>query len=182
MLKGERVTLRAIEVEDLERLHVFNNDLDVELAGGGDPPMPQSLERLRAEYNSRAASGGRDGMGFAIEVDGKMIGQCALFNENTTAHSVELGIAIGDKAYWGQGYGREAVGLLLHYAFRYRNLHRVWLQVLGRNERAQRAYRACGFVEEGRMRSHAWSDGSYDDLVVMGILRSEWESHTDRDQ
>ena len=43
-------------------------------------------------------------------------------------------------------------------------------------ERAQRAYRACGFVEEGRLRQHAWGNGAYIDLVYMGILRTEWEA------
>ena len=47
MPKGEKVTLRSVEREDLERLWRFWNDLDVELAGGGDPPLPISLERMR---------------------------------------------------------------------------------------------------------------------------------------
>jgi hypothetical protein len=48
LLKGLRVTLRSIEREDLPVLCAFNNDLEVELAGGGDPPIPQSLARLQA--------------------------------------------------------------------------------------------------------------------------------------
>ena len=43
--------------------------------------------------------------------------------------------------------------------------------------RAIRTYRACGFVEEGRLRQHVWSDGAYIDLVYMGILREEWGEH-----
>jgi len=46
MLRGEKVVLRALNRADLPRIWQFNNDLEVELAGGGDPPMPQSLERL----------------------------------------------------------------------------------------------------------------------------------------
>jgi len=175
MLKGERITLRAIEREDLPVLWAYNNDLEVELAGGGDPPMPQSLARLQAEFDQNAAKGGRDGATFAIEVEGKVIGGCGLFGFSETDRTCELGIGIGDKAYWGQGYGREAVGMLLDYAFRLRNWRRVWLRVWGHNERAIRAYRACGFVEEGRLRDHVWSAGAYYDLVLMGILRDEWE-------
>jgi RimJ/RimL family protein N-acetyltransferase len=174
MLKGQKVILRAMEREDLARLHSFNNDLEVELAGGGDPPMPQSLARLQAEYESQAGQGGRDGAGFAIEADGQLIGQCALFQFDHTGQTCMLGITIGDKTYWGQGYGREAVSLLLGYAFRLRNMRRVYLSVNGTNERAIRAYQACGFVEEGRLRQHVWSDGHYIDLVYMGVLREEW--------
>ncbi len=176
MLQGPRVRLRSITRQDLNRLCEFNNDVEVELAGGGDPPTPQSLERLQADFDREAASGGRDGAAFAIEVDSVFIGQCALFAEDAVARVCELGITIGDKRYWGQGYGREAIGLLVAYGFRHRNLHRIWLRVHANNERAIRSYRACGFVEEGRLRQHVWSNGRRDDLVVMGLLRQEgWQ-------
>ena len=176
MLQGEKVKLRAIARDDLPRLWEFNNDLEVELAGGGDPPMPQSLARLQAEFDQQAARGGRDGARFAIEADGRVIGQCDLHNFGETNRTCELGITIGDRAYWGRGYGRDAVCLLLDYAFRLRNMRKVWLRVNGNNERAIRAYRACGFVEEGRLRNQVWSNGAYVDLAYMGILREEWEA------
>jgi RimJ/RimL family protein N-acetyltransferase len=179
MLRGEKVTLRAVAREDLPRLWAFNNDLAVELAGGGDPPMPQSLARLEAEFDRAAAQGGRDGASFAIEADGQVIGSCGLFNFNETAHTCELGIGIGDRAYWGRGYGRDAVRLLLDYAFRLRNFYKVWLQVNAANARAIGAYRACGFVEEGRLRRHVWCDGRYDDLLYMGVLADEWRGRDD---
>jgi len=172
MLRGTHVTLRAMRRDDLPRLNAFNNDVAFELAGGGDPPLPQSLERLEAEFDSSTGNGGRDGTSFAIEVDGVMIGQCALFNLHPVAHRMELGITIGDQNYWGKGYGSEAVQLLVDYGFCHHNLHRIFLEVHARNERAIRAYQACGFVEEGRLRQHVWSDGSYDDLVIMGVLRA----------
>ncbi len=175
MLQGEKVVLRALQRSDLERLCQFNNDLEVELAGGGDPPWPQSLERLQAEYDANVASGGRDGTSFAIEADGKLIGQCALFHMDQVARTASLGIGIGDKAYWGRGYGRDALRVLLDYGFRLQNMRRIWLSVNGNNERAMRAYRACGFREEGRLREHVWSNGAYVDLVHMGMLRQEWE-------
>ncbi len=50
----------------------------------------------------------------------------------------------------------------------------MWLEVHASNERAIRAYRSCGFVEEGRMREHIWLDGRYLDNVLMGVLRDEW--------
>ena len=120
--------------------------------------------------------GTANGPAFAIEADGKFIGQCALFNINTTAQTCEMGITIGDPEYWGRGYGRESIALLVDYAFRQRNFHKVWLQVHANNGRAQHAYLACGFREEGRLRSHVWSNGQYDDLIIMGLLRTEWQA------
>jgi RimJ/RimL family protein N-acetyltransferase len=174
MLTGENVTLRPVRREDLPLLNQFNNDLRVELAGGGDPPMPQPLPMLEAEYEQSWSQGGRDNANFVIEVEGKCVGGCALFSFDHTAQTCELGITIGDRDYWGRGYGREAVRLLVRYAFQYRHQHRVWLRVHARNTRAIKAYEAVGFVEEGRLRAHVWSDGAYDDLVLMGLLRDEF--------
>lgn len=61
MLKGEKVILRGIRRDDLPRVCEFHNDVEVELAGGGDPPMPRTLDRPRAEYDREATKGGRDG-------------------------------------------------------------------------------------------------------------------------
>ena len=125
MLTGQKVRLRALNREDLERLCQFNNDVEVEVAGGGDPPLPQSLARLQAEYDANVAKGGRDGTFFAMEAEGLFIGQCGLYDLNGENGTAMLGIAIGDKNYWGKGYGRDAIGVLLDYAFRLRSLRRV---------------------------------------------------------
>ncbi len=74
----------------------------------------------------------------------------------------------------GQGLGQDVLRVLLGYAFRSRNLRRVHLQALASNARALGAYRAVGFVEEGRLREHAWVEGAYDDVVLLAVLRSEW--------
>ena len=88
----------------------------------------------------------------------------------------ELGIMIGDRNYWGRGYGRDAVKLLLHYGVHYLNGRRIELTTHAKNERAIRCYLACGFVEEGRPRKVVWIEGEYTDLVNMSILREEWEA------
>ena len=177
MIQGKLVRLRSISRADLPRQLEFNNDLEVELAGGGDPPTPQSLERLLAEYDQQVAKGGRDGPSFGIEADGQFIGQCALFNFDSVARTSEIGITIGDKKYLSRGFGREAIQLLVEYGFVHRNLRKIWLHVHAQNERAQRAYSACGFNEEGRLRDHVWSNGRYDDLLVMGLMADKWKNH-----
>ena len=176
MLRGTKVILRAVAREDLPRLWAFANDLEVELAGGGDPPVPRSYEQMVKEFEREASAPPRDRTNFAMEADGACVGTCGLFNIDRNTGHAELGIGIGDKEYWGRGYGREAVALLLDYAFRLRNLRRVWLEVHAENGRAMRAYRSCGFVEEGRMREHVWLGGRYVDNVIMGVLRTEWEA------
>ena len=85
------------------------------------------------------------------------------------------GIFIGEKEYWGRGYGSDAIRALLGFAFREMNLHRVYLSVYDYNERAIRCYEKCGFRHEGRLRKARFSDGRYHDELMMGILREEFE-------
>jgi RimJ/RimL family protein N-acetyltransferase len=173
MLRGERVLLRSIEREDLPWLWEHHNDYEVGTLVNDGPPEPQSLARLEADFDRDTGEGGFDGTRFAIEAAGILIGRCELFDFDEIARNCKLGISLS-KEYWGQGFGREAVDVLLDYAFDKRNLEKVHLDVLEDNERAIRAYEACGFKEEGRLRRHAWHEGAYKDLVVMGVLRSEW--------
>lgn len=77
----------------------------------------------------------------------------------------------------GQGYGRACVRLLAEMAFRDLGAHRFWLDVKGRNARAQALYRRLGFVEEGRLRDAVRTSEGFDDLIVMSMLEGE---HTTR--
>src|SRR4051812_23144982 len=173
MLRGASVVLRAVEREDLPHLWRWRNDLELFQLVEGDPPAPVSLERFRAEFEERLEG---PGVEFAIDVEGRLIGRCGMFEFDELARNAKIGVTIGDRDLWGKGIGRDVVEVLLAYAFHERHLHRVWLDVLATNERALRCYQASGFVEEGRQREHAWVDGEYVDLVLMGVLRDEWEA------
>ena len=169
MLNGELVTLRAIEPADHPKLASYLNDVEVELLGGGDPPTPRSLASVSAMLERQADDSGA--VNFAITVGDELIGQCGMFGQDHIAQTAEIGIVIGERAYWGRGYGRDAVRLLVDYGFRMRNLHKLWLTVHADNARAIRAYESVGFTEEGRQRAQVWSAGSYVDLVYMGLIR-----------
>ena len=176
MLKGEKVVLRAMRKDDLERYAEFQNDVETRLLGGDEVPAPVEFARVEREFAESTSGVRPDVVQFAIDAQGRgFIGQCLLHHFDLAARNCELGITIGDRDYWGRGYGRDAVRLLLKYAFRLRNMERVWLTVSSTNQRAIRSYVACGFTEEGRLRRHIWLDGAYDDLVYMGLLREEWQ-------
>lgn len=172
MLKGDKVILRPMRREYLEKYFEYQNDVELQLLGSAESPMPMEYERLEAMFEAHLARPRSEISWFAIEIQGgKFIGQCLLHNFDYSARNCELGLTIGDRDYLGRGYGRDVVKLLVKYAFRLRNMEKVWLTTNGSNERAQRAFASAGFVEEGRLKRHIWLDGRYDDLVYMGILR-----------
>lgn len=73
------------------------------------------------------------------------------------------------------GHGQGVMGLLMHKVFDDIGAHRLWLDVIDDNERAQHVYRKLGFVEEGRLRSASKRKGAWHDLVLFGMLKSEWQ-------
>lgn len=85
-----------------------------------------------------------------------------------------VGIAIGEREFWGKGYGTDAMRVLLRFAFTELNLRRVTLSVFEYNPRAIRSYEKVGFVHEGRERGVIERSGRRWDVLSMGILRQEW--------
>jgi RimJ/RimL family protein N-acetyltransferase len=88
-------------------------------------------------------------------------------------HSIELKRMVLLPSRQGQGAGRACLRLLAKMAFGDLGAHRFWLDVKGRNLRAQALYRSEGFVEEGRLRESVRIADGYDALVVMAMLESE---------
>ena len=177
MIFGERVRLRAIEREDLPRFVRWFNDPEVR--ENLDIFLPMSLGEEEKWYESVL---GQDpverpfAIDFQEEDNWVHIGSCGLFSFNQRAHHASLGISIGEKNYWNQGIGTDAVQTILRHAFETLNLNRVHLHVHESNHRAIRVYQKIGFMEEGRLRDDHFAHGIYEETVVMGILRDEWKA------
>jgi diamine N-acetyltransferase len=171
MLKGEKVILRPIQREDLKRLHELNQNVDLVLLGDGEwSPVPFAVY----EKSFEKGLDGHEHYKFAIEADGKLIGDMQLQLRDERSRVAGVGMGIYDREYLSKGYGREALTLFVEWAFNIQNYTRLWLSVWATNERAIRCYQAVGFVEEGRQRRQEFVDGEYVDVVLMGLLREEW--------
>jgi RimJ/RimL family protein N-acetyltransferase len=112
---------------------------------------------------------------WAIEADGRHIGNCALHLDGT-GEMAGFGIVIGDKAQWGKGYGAEALREVLRIGFEELGLRRIHLRALAGNARGIRCYEKCGFRHEGLHRRAFLKRGRWRDQVSMAILREEWEA------
>ncbi len=110
-----------------------------------------------------------------LDAEGKAIGVIALENIQWMDRAAEVGIVVGDTDFWGKGYGSDAMHTLLDVAFRWYNLHRIFLRVVSDNERAIRSYTKCGFQQEGIQRDSTFVDGQYKDLIIMSILEDEFK-------
>ena len=176
MICGERLRLRAIEREDLPRFVTWLNDPEVRRGLCLYLPLSQGEEEKWFE-NMMSLPPPEHAMMIEIR-DGETwspVGDCGFIKIDWRNRSGELGIFIGEKQYWNQGYGAEAMRLLLRHGFDTLNLHRIFLRVFENNPRAIRSYEKTGFVQEGRMRQAEYQDGEYHDVVLMSVLHPEWK-------
>jgi RimJ/RimL family protein N-acetyltransferase len=180
MIYGERIRLRAPTRDDLPRFTAWLNDPDIRQYISIF--LPFSIEEEESWYESMLKRPIEEHP-LVIEIrqlsdEGEEtwlpIGNLGLFSIDWRVRSAEMGIFIGDKSYWDQGYGSEAVSLILRHGFDTLNLQRITLRVFASNPRAIRTYEKVGFVHEGRMRRAYYDGGKYIDVLLMSILREEW--------
>jgi len=106
--------------------------------------------------------------------DDQLLGDIDLYIANWSGRDAFVGLGIGEREFWGKGYGTDLMKLILCYGFTEVNLKRVTLTVFEYNPRAIRSYEKAGFRHEGRMRRVLNKEGKRWDILYMGILREEW--------
>ncbi len=174
-LVGEKIYLRPLERDDAPTLLPWVNDPDV--IANLIMYTPKNLQ-TELEFIERASKSDTEIiLGIALKANDKLIGTTGLHRLDWKNRNCMFGILIGDKTEWGKGYGTETTRLMVHYAFETLGMHRVWLYVYEYNQRGIRAYEKAGFVREGILRQARYHNGRFYDVLVMGLLRSEWEAH-----
>jgi RimJ/RimL family protein N-acetyltransferase len=105
----------------------------------------------------------------------KLIGSIGLININWQSRTATTGTALGEKEFWGRGYGTEAKMLLLDFAFNALDLFGVSSRVMAHNERSLAYGRKCGYVEVGRLPQ--WmrrQNGERCDEVLLVVTQEKW--------
>jgi RimJ/RimL family protein N-acetyltransferase len=177
MIHGDGIRLRAIEESDLPRFVEWLNDPEVYKHLRLMYPLSMDMEQAWfAHLKDRDPACRPLGIEIQRPEGWVFIGNVGFNTVDWVNRSAELGIFIGEKQYWSQGYGKKAVSLLLRFGFNSLNLHRIMLRVHANNPRAIRSYQAVGFIHEGTLRDELFQDGQYYDVLLMSILRSEWQN------
>ena len=167
------VSLRPRTEHDLDLLFAIAADFDTWEERSPQAPRPLTRDRFDARVATTADQEGPTAvLSFVIAVDGAAVGSATLFDFDLFARHAEAGISLERNAR-GRGIGTAAIVQLVEFGFVRHNLRRIHLQAIASNIAAIRAYEKAGFTIEGRQRQHAWVRGTYEDIVRMGILRSE---------
>lgn len=175
MIKGVKVYLTAVERKSLSQLMSWRNSPSLRRYFREYRDISTDMQELW--YNTRVLGNDKQ-VDFEIHDNdtGKLIGHCGLYYISWTNRTAELTVYIGDQTYRCGGYGKDALTLLMDYAFYTLNLNKVWCEVFSNNA-AVHVYRKLGFIDEGKLRQHHYEDGEYLDCYMLGLLRSDWESH-----
>ncbi len=170
IIPGDKVRLRPKRLSDAVEDYAWRTDSELSSLDATQPltlPFEEYLRRYAAEIYIL----GDSSLNFAIETkESKHIGNCACFAIGKVKGEAELGIIIGDRTYWDQGYGVDAINTLLHYLFSEMNLDRVHLKTLDWNDRAQRCFQKCGFSPCGRLIKDGYN------FILMEIPRYQFEA------
>jgi RimJ/RimL family protein N-acetyltransferase len=176
LFAGTLVRLTAPRPDDKEAMARWTQDAEYLRQLDSDAARPRSVEEFAEDKNKAKEQEWRR-FDFRVRTlaDDKLIGFTELGVEwsNQTAW---IGIGIGEPEYRGKGYGSDAMRVTVGYAFRELGLYRVSLSVFSYNQRAIRVYEKVGFAYEGAMRAALYRDGQRHDMLLMGILRPDWEA------
>jgi RimJ/RimL family protein N-acetyltransferase len=173
------VTLRPVVEEDIPRLlrWVSSPRMLVQWAGPDLFRFPLDVDQLLAYV--RMGDGECATMRlFAVEDadTGAVVGHCELGAINREQGTASVCRVLLDPERRGSGFCLPMMQEVLRVAFREYGLRRVSLRVAGHNTAAIRCYERAGFVREGLLRKATMVDGQYWDVVVMAVLRDEWEA------
>ncbi|MCL4442345.1 MAG: GNAT family N-acetyltransferase [Firmicutes bacterium] len=174
MYTGKLVKLRAYKQEDAALAQEYYNDPEVKRFLVPGIPYPLTLPEEERWVLSQSAN--NDVYSFAIETleDAQYIGGCGINSVDWKNSVAQAGIFIGDKNFWGKGYGTDAMQVLVRFVFEQMNVNKVSLNTYSFNTRAFKSYLKCGFKQEGTLRQALFRDGRYHDIYVMGLLREEY--------
>ena len=150
--RGRRVILRRKRLSDAKDDYAWRSD--EELARyDAVPPLRLSFSDFLASLLAQLRYPDSARRSYAIEDEsGRHIGNVMYYNLREAMGEAELGITIGDRRYWGQGYGTDAVQALVKLMFREKGVRRMFLHTLDWNVRAQRCFQKAGFVPRSTVR------------------------------
>lgn len=169
MILGSKIRLRDKKLADAPTDYAWQTDPELARIDAA-PRLTTSFSQYLSDYAIALCSPSPNRRSYAIEnLDGRHIGNCMYYGIDRAKGEAELGIMIGDRDYWGRGYGMDAVTTFVSYIFRRTRLDRLYLKTLDDNHRAQRCFRKCGFSPYGQM-----VRGGYH-FLLMELYREQWQ-------
>jgi RimJ/RimL family protein N-acetyltransferase len=172
MIEGKKIRLRALTKSDFDKTFKWHNDLELKNLTLSHP-FPVTDLQEEAWYESILNDKSNRNIYFGIEDKSnyQMVGIIFLSKINSVHSTCWLGVFIGEDASRGKGFGKEAVKLVVNYAFNNLNLRKISLEVVTTNKSAIEVYKKIGFKVEGELKKQVFIDGKYWNDFIMSTQK-----------
>jgi len=180
ILTGKKVYLRPIEPEDIDRgwLEWIN---DPEISGNlNSPGYPTTKEDLK-KYIENSKPPNAVMFGVCNKKDDKYIGNARISKIDWQHKKCTFGRLIGDISQRGKGVGSEVLYLILKYSFINLGMNRVYTLLFSDNEASIKSNENAGMKQEGTLRQAFYKNGSYKDVIVVSMLREDFDKLSPQD-
>lgn len=172
-LVGKNLYLGPVSRKHIPRIAKWMNDIEV-LKYLAQFPKKHTEETAKAFLEKSIKDLNSHYYGIYLN-NGKLIGSTDLTEVDGVHRTASLGIVIGEKEYWGKGYGTEAITLLVDYGFNVLNLNNIFLSLYDFNKRAYKCYEKVGFKIIGKRRKSRFLAGKYYNEIYMDILAKDFK-------
>jgi [ribosomal protein S5]-alanine N-acetyltransferase len=170
--KSKRIFLREVRNEDVnDAYYRWMNDGEI-TKYLESRYYPNSLESLKEYVNNNKNNDLNVFFAIVLKENKYHIGNIKLGPINWIHRFADVGIIIGEKNYWGKGYGTEAIKLVADYAFYTLNLNKLNSGCYAVNRASIKAFEKAGFAQEGVKKKQYFFEGKYIDDVQLGLLNN----------
>lgn len=175
-LRTSRLRLRRMTDADLPAFVAYRQDPEVARYQSWEETFSRE-EAVALFAGKRGVAVGTPGAWTQIAMEeaatGRLLGDCALHVHGDDPRQGKIGFTLA-RAHQGMGYGAEAVGAVLGYAFGTLGLHRVVAITDARNDAAARLLERVGMRREGHFIQNVWFKGAWGDELSFAMLAEEW--------
>jgi RimJ/RimL family protein N-acetyltransferase len=178
VLRTSRVELTSLQMENIHTHFRWNNDPELNRLDSEVPYEEESFGAFKNRFEQMCDNPSPLHRNFEIHAhdDETLIGVAYATRISPHNHHAQVGITIGDRDYWGRGYGRESFELLLSYCFEKLDLHRVSAETFEYHTAWRDLVEGMGFRKEGTAREYLCRDGKYWDKEIYGLLEREYRA------
>ncbi|MHA4044065.1 GNAT family N-acetyltransferase [Bacillus cereus] len=171
-LESERIYLRPLC--QLDAPIILESTMDDEIRYMTGTKSTFSLEQITKHIDHINNDSSRYDFAICLQSTEEMIGELSILDIDEENKRAGFRISMLSIALTGQGYGTEAIKIVLRFVFEQLSLNRLQLEVFSHNLRGIKAYEKVGFAKEGTLRQSLFYNDTYSDGIIMAILKSDY--------
>ncbi len=172
-MKGEKVFLRELEPDDLERLYQWENDPETWRVSGTTAPFSRHLLKSYIESVGDIFTDGQLRTMICLQENERAVGTIDLFDHDPVNQRAGVGLLVAEKEDRGKGYAKDALRVMMEHAFERLMLHQLYCNIAVSNEASLKLFQNAGFIKVGRKKDWIRRPDRWEDEYLLQCLARE---------